>query len=207
MGNRLLYYAAVSLFGLLLAGCATTTPTVTEWRNPAYASASFNRILIGALGGDAGTQRNFEDEFITQLRAAGTDGVASYRLISDVDAVDESRIRVAARNAGVDGLILAKLVRVEEKTEYTGPYFPWTWLGVYGSHGGVSMGGLGGSPSAYRYNEYTSETTLIDVVKNEPVWTATMVARQTVSGENAIKSTVQTVVKALVEKNLLATRQ
>jgi hypothetical protein len=62
----------------------------------AYASASFTGIMIGALGGDAGTQRNFEDEFITQLRDAGTDGVASYRP-TDTDAVDESRIRDAAR--------------------------------------------------------------------------------------------------------------
>jgi len=207
MASRSLNYAAIFLFGLLVGGCATTTPIVSEWRNPAYASASFTRIMIGALGGDAGTQRNFEDEFITQLRAAGTDGVASYRLISDVDAVDESRIRDAARNAGVDGLILAKLLRVEEKTEYSGPYFPSTWFGIFGSHGGVSMSGLGGTPTAYRYNEYTSEMTLLDFVKNELVWTATTVTRQTVSGENAIKSTVQAVVKALAENNLLRRQQ
>jgi len=207
MENRSLHFAAALLFGLLVAGCATTTPIVSEWRNPAYASASFNRIMIGASGGDAASRRTFEDEFFTQLRAAGVKAETGYRERPEVVDVDESRIRDAARKAGVDALILAKLVRVEEKTEYRGPYFPWTWLGIYGSHGGVGMSGLGGTPTAYRYNEYTSETTLLDVVKNELVWTATTIARQTASGENAIKITVEAVVKALAENNLLRRQQ
>lgn len=207
MENRSLHLAAALLFGLLAAACATTTPIVSEWRNPAYDSASFPRIMFGALGGDAATRRNFEDEFITQLRAAGTDGVASYRVISDVDAVDESRIRDAARNAGVDGLILAKLVGVEERTQYSGLYFPYNWFGIYGSHGGVSMSGPGGAPIASRYLEYTTETALLDVAKNELVWTATTMARETAGSESVVKSTVQAVVKALVEKNLLGPPQ
>ena len=207
MHNRLLYYTAVSLLGLLLAGCAATTPTVSEWRNPAYASASFTRIMVGAVGGDAASRRNFEDEFITQLRAAGSPGVASYRHVAEAGDVDESMIRDAARKNGVDGLILAKLARVEERTQYSGPFFPSTWFGIFGSHGGVSMSGLGGLPSASRYLEYTTETTLLDVSKSEIVWTATTIARETAGGETAIKSTVRAVVRALVEKNVLASPQ
>jgi hypothetical protein len=207
MAIRSLNSAVFLLFGLLVAGCATTTPIVSEWRNPSYTSTSFTRIMLGALGGDAGTRRIFEDEFIVKLRSAGIDGVASYRDISEVGAVDEGRIRDAAQKAGADALILARLVKVEEKVEYSGPYFPWTWLGVYGSHGGVSMGGLGGTPSASRYNEYTTETSLLDVARNEVIWTATTIARQTATGENAIKSTVEAVVKALAENNLLGRQQ
>ena len=203
MKNRSQYCAAMALFGLLLAGCATTTPIVSEWHNPAYGSASFPRLMVGALGRDAAARRNFEDEFITQLRAAGTTGVASYRQITEAGDVDESRIRDAARKNGVDGLILAKLARVEEKTQYSGPFVPSSWFGIFGSHGGVSMSGIGGSPSASRYLEYTTETTLLDIGSNEIVWTATTVARETAGGESAIQSTVQAVVKALAEKNLL----
>ncbi len=65
MKTSSLYCAASLLIGLLVAGCSTTTPIVmSEWRNPAYASASFSRIMIGGLGGDVSTRRNFEDEFI-----------------------------------------------------------------------------------------------------------------------------------------------
>jgi hypothetical protein len=207
MKNCSHYCVAIALFGLLLAGCAATTPMVSEWRNPAYASASFPRIMVGALGGDAAARRNFEDQFIAQLRAAGGAGAASYRQIAEAGDVDESRMRDAARKNGADGLILAKLARVEEKTQYSGPFVPSTWFGIFGSHGGVSMSGVGGSPVASRYLEYTTEATLLDVRKNEVVWTATTVARETAGGESAIQSTVQAIVKALAEKNLLGAPQ
>ncbi len=185
--------AASLLIGLVMAGCSTTTPIVSEWRNPAYASASFSRIMIGGLGGDASTRRNFEDEFVAQLRAAGTDALASYSYIAEGSDADESRLRDAARNAGVDGLILARLVRVEEKTQYGGANFPYTSFGVFGSHVGASWSGLGGAPSVYRFNEYTSETTLLDVPKNEVVWSGTTKTSETESGRTAIKSTVEAV--------------
>jgi hypothetical protein len=204
MENRSRYFAAVSLLGWLVAGCATTTPIVSVWRNPDYAAVSFTRIMVGGLGGEISTRRLFEDEFIDRLRAAGIDSVASYRLVSDVGAVDESKIKDAARKAGAEVLILARSVRVEEGTEYSGSYLPpASWFGIFGSHGGVSVSGLGGVPSASRYIEYTTETTLLDVAKNEVVWTATAVARERASGESAVKSTVDAVLKALAENNYL----
>ena len=204
MENRSRYFPAVLLFGLLVGGCTTTTPIVSVWRNPAYSAASFPRIMTGALGGDASSRRNFEDELIAQLRGAGIDAVASYRLLSEAGVVDESKIKDAARNSGVDALILTRLVGVEEKTEYSESYLPpASWVGIFGSHGGVSVSGLGGVPSATRYLEYSAETALLDIAKNEVVWTATTVAKETVSGPSAVKSTVDAVVKALVENNLL----
>jgi hypothetical protein len=188
MKNRSQYFAAVLLFALLVAGCATRSPIVSVWRNPAYSATSFSRIMIGALGGDASTRRNFEDELIVQLRGSGIDAVASYRLVSEVGAVDESMLKGAARNAAVDALIL---VRVEDKTEYSDSYLPLgSSFGIFGSHGGVSMSGLGGVPSATHYVEYPAETTLLDVAKNEAVWTATTVAKEKETGGNPVKSTV-----------------
>jgi len=207
MKTSSLNYAASLLIGLVVAGCSTTTPIVSEWRNPAYASASFSRIMIGGLGGDASTRRNFEDEFIAQLRAAGADGLASYRYVLEGSDADENRLRDAARKAGADALILTRLVRVEERTQYGGSSFPSTSFGIFGSHVGASWSGLGGAPSAYRFNEYTTETALHDVAKNEVVWTGTTKTSETEGGRTAIKSAVEAVVKSLAEKNLLRRQQ
>lgn len=202
--SSLNYCAASLLIGLVLAGCSTTTPTVvSEWRNPAYASASFSRIMIGGLGGDVSTRRNFEDEFIAQLRAAGSDAVASYRYVPEGSDADENRLREAARTAGVDALVTARLVRVEEKTQYGGSYAPPISFGVFGSHVGASWHGLGGAPSVSRFSEYTTETTLHDVAKNEVVWSGTTKTNETEGARTAIKGTVEAVVKSLGEKNLL----
>lgn len=208
MKTSSLYCAASLLIGLLVAGCSTTAPIVmSEWRNPAYTSASFSRIMIGGLGGDVSTRRNFEDEFIFQLRAAGADGLASYRYIPEGSDADENRLREAARKAGVDALILTRLVRVEEMTQYSGSFAPPISFGVFGSNAGATWSGLGGAPSAYRVNEYTAETALHDIAKNEVVWSGTTKTSDTDGGRTAIKSTVEAVVKSLAEKNLLRRQQ
>ena len=203
-----LHCAAGLLIGLLLVGCSTTTPTVvSEWRNPAYAAGSFSRIMIGGLGGDASTRRNFEDEFTVQLRAAGADGVPSYRYLPEGSDADDNRLRDAARKAGVDALILTRLIRVEEMTQYSGSFAPPISFGVFGSNAGATWSGLGGAPSAYRVNEYTAETALHDVAKNEVVWTGTTKTSDTDGGRTAIKSTVEAVVRSLAEKNLVRRQQ
>src|SRR5947209_3467747 len=55
---------------LALAGCSTNKMIVSEWSNPGYASSSFRTIMVGGLGGQSSIGRNFEDEFVTQLKAA-----------------------------------------------------------------------------------------------------------------------------------------
>ncbi len=63
---------------LTLSGCSTATPPiVSEWRNPAYVSGPFKRIMVGGPSGDTSVRRNFEDEFVVQLRAVGVDALAS----------------------------------------------------------------------------------------------------------------------------------
>lgn len=87
---------AIFVATVVFAGCSTTHPIVTEWRNPGYSAASFKRIMVGGLGGATSVRRNFEDEFVTQLRAAGIDALPSYRSMAEDDKVDEAKIRQAA---------------------------------------------------------------------------------------------------------------
>lgn len=188
---------------IVLPSCAATTPIVSEWRNPAYSSASFKRIVVGGLGGDTSIRRNFEDEFVARLRAAGIDAVPSYRVIPDDEKIDEAKLKQAAQKAGADAALFARLVQVEEKRQYGPGYFPQTSFGVFGSHVGATWYGLGGVPSVYRYNEYVSETTLYDVGKNEVVWTGTIKTTEPENMNTAIKSYVETVMKTLQEKNLV----
>jgi len=191
----------------LLAGCSTANPIVSEWRNPGYSGASFNRIMVGGLGGATSVRRNFEDEFVAQLRAQGIDALPSYRSMPRDEEVDEAKIKEAAKKAGADAAILARPIRVEEKTQFSPNYFPMPWFGFYGPHLGASWyGGYYGAPSAYRYNEFTSETTLYDLRKNEVVWTGTIKTTDSDDVNAAIKSYVAAVMRALEDKHLLGQR-
>ena len=191
---------------LTLSACSTATPILSEWRNPAYALGPFKRIMVGGLSRETSARRNFEDEFVVQLRAAGIDALASYRYIPEDEGIDENNLKQAAQKARADAVLFARSVKMEQKTNY-GPTFPYLSFGIFGSNVGASWSGLSGAPGAYRYHEYTSETTLYDVAKNEVVWTGTIKTTEPENEQTAIKSYVEAVMKALNAQNLLPGRQ
>ena len=178
---------------LALNGCSTTTPIVSQWRNPAQASGSFRRLMIVGPSGDASVQRNFEDEFVAQLAAVGVDALASYRYMPEIGETSENILKQAAKEARADGLLLMRPVRVEEKTNYPA-IGPGISFGIFGSNVGAGWTGIPGSAGPYRYNEYTSETALYGVARNELVWTGTVQAKD--------PPNVQTITKALAAQNL-----
>ena len=191
---------------LILSGCSATSPVVSEWRNPSYSAASFKRIMVSGPAGATSIRRNFEDEFVAELQSAGVSALASYRYMPEDQSVDEASVKQAAQKAGADGAIFARALNVEEKKQYGPNYYPTPWFGFFGPHIGAWYGPYWG-PSVYRYNEYTSETTLYDVAKNQVVWSGTIKMIETSDIKAAIKTYVGAVIKALNEKNLLATRE
>ena len=186
---------------LALNACSTATPMVSEWRNPAQTSGSFQRLMIGGPSGDVSVRRNFEDEFVTQLAAVGVNASPSYRYMPENDETNENNLKQAAQKARADGLLFMRSVKVEEKTNYptVGPEISF---GIFGSNAGAAWSGVPGTSGPYRYNEYTSETALYDVAKNELVWTGTLKTKEPKNVQAAIRSYVQTITKALAAQNL-----
>lgn len=197
------YCVGICLVALALNACSTTTPIVSEWRNPAYASGSFGLVMVAGVGGDSSIRRNFEDEFVSRLRAAGLEAMPSYRIIAEATKMDQTMLKQAAQKAGADGLLFSRVVDVEQRSEYGPSYFPYTSFGIFGSHVGATWHGVGGAPRVRRYNEYVSETTLHDLRKNDIVWTGTIRATEREDAAATIRSYVETVMNALQEKNLL----
>ena len=186
---------------LVLNGCSTTTPIISEWRNPAQAAGSFQRLMIAGPSGDVSVRRTFEDEFVAQLAALGVDAVPSYRYVPDSEAITENSLRQVAQDARADGLLSMRPVKVEEKTNYP-TIGPEISFGIFGSNAGAGWSGIPGGSGPYRYNEYTSEIALYDVAKNELAWTGTVKAKEPTNVQTTIKSYVQTVTNSLAAQNL-----
>jgi hypothetical protein len=74
------------LIGVVLSSCSASSQVISEWRNPAYGLANFKRILVSGPGFATSVRRNFEDEFVAQLRAAGIDALPSYSLVPEEQA-------------------------------------------------------------------------------------------------------------------------
>jgi hypothetical protein len=191
----------IFLISLALNCCSTATPIVSEWRNPAETSGSFRRVMIAGPNGDASVRRNFEDEFVAQLAARGVEGLQSYRYVPDNEAPNENSFKRAAQEARADALLFMRPVRVEEKTSY--PVLgPGISFGIFGSNAGAEWSGIPGASGPYRSNEYTSETALYDIARDELVWTGTVKTTDPKNVQSAINSYVQTVTKALDAQNL-----
>jgi hypothetical protein len=130
--------------------------------------------------------------------------LASYRYIPEDQEIDEDRLKQAAQKARADAVLFPRSVHTEQKTKI-GPSFPFSF-GVFGSNVGASWSGPAGSASVSRYKEYTSETMLYDIAKNDLVWSATIKTTEPENVQTAIKSYVEAVMKALEAQNLLPRR-
>jgi hypothetical protein len=138
---------AIAAMGLF-AGCSTSSIIVNEWRNPAYVAPEFKSIMVGGFSEQTSIGRSFEDEFLVQLKAAGVDAVPSYRYIPENERITEAMLQQAARQAGADALIIARSVKVEQKTDY-GPSYPTPSIGVWGSNVGAVWQGPYGAALYY----------------------------------------------------------
>lgn len=201
--SRFLMIAWIMVF----AGCSTSNFIVNEWRNPAYVAPEFKTVMVGGLSQQTSIRRNFEDEFLAQLGAAGVDALPSYRHVPEGEKLDDGQLKEVARRAGADALIIARSVKVEQKTDYGASYYPTPSFGIFGSNVGAVWQGPYGGPRVTRYTEYTSEATLYDLAKDEVVWSGTLRTSEPENVNTAAKLYVEAVMKALKDKNLLGIRK
>ena len=112
-GIRLAAFAfGVGLGAMLLGSCASTT-LVSSQRNAAYTGPALTRLVVLGATSDPRVQRAFEDEFVAKLNAAGIAAVPSYSLIRESATADREQLRQAVEGAGMDGVLAARLVKVE----------------------------------------------------------------------------------------------
>jgi hypothetical protein len=143
---------AVGLALMLLESCASTT-LVSSQRNPAYAGPALKRLMVIGETADLRVRRAFEDEFVAKLKAAGVTAVPSYPLIPETGSVDQAQLRKAVEGAGVDGVLAARLVKVEQQeTAAEVLNFEDRSAGFYGYYSSGSTGSfdpsLGGESNA-----------------------------------------------------------
>jgi hypothetical protein len=97
---------------MLLGSCASTT-LVSSQKNTAYHGSALTRLMVVGATTDPRVRAAFEDEFVAKLKAAGITAVPSYPLLADTASADRAQLRKAVESAGMDGVLAARLVRVE----------------------------------------------------------------------------------------------
>lgn len=152
-----------------LASCASTS-LVSSQKNPAYTGSALTRVMVVGVTSDSRVRQAFEDEFVAKLKAAGITAVPSYPLLTDTASTDRAQLRKAVESAGMDGVLAARLVRVEaDETSLQAFNFQDRSVGFYSYYASDSAGSfdptLGGQS-----NNITIHFDLYSVAGSQLVW-------------------------------------
>ncbi|QIK36992.1 hypothetical protein GWK36_02125 [Caldichromatium japonicum] len=104
----------LSLAALLLAACATQPPVTSVWTAPAQAGHPYQRPIVLGVATSPKVRRAYEDHFVKQLTAYGTNAQAGHDLIPDRYLGRLARLKSAIAHAKADAVFIAHLVADED---------------------------------------------------------------------------------------------
>ena len=126
----------------VLAGvaCATKTTLSNVWRSDSYPSGTMQRIFVIGIAQEEANRRSFEDAFAAALAAQNANAVPSYQLLPGDERLTKASIEDAISGRGFQGVLVTRLLNVDEKTTYVPPstyvrpgYYGRGMYGYYGS--------------------------------------------------------------------------
>jgi len=177
----------------VLAAACTTVSVQDTWKDPAYTGGPHRQLLVlGAMKSDS-NRRVFEDTFVRALGAAGTRGVASYPTMRTVTQVTSDQLAAAIKQAGADGALVTRVLRVRREVDVSPGY---AHGGFYGRGYGGWYGGVAMGPDIDVYDVLTVETTLWNVTADKPIWSGT----SDVLEPKAVAAATEDLSKALIAR-------
>jgi hypothetical protein len=216
--SRLIIRTITSLAILPLLGCSATTIQST-WTDPTFERNPFGRIAVVALFDTVAENRTFEENAARELEQRGVDAVPSYTILGDDRMYEQDELRAELAEADVDGILIYRLIAVDERNVYRNPsaflhmpggavwgdpyywyYYPrWDYYSHWRSTWDVTRSPGYWEPLAY----VVVESSLYDARRDRLVWTA---KSETMDGEQfeaLAESVAAKVTDELVARELL----
>lgn len=112
---------------LLAAGCAVSQTRIeSSWLDPTLEDPGFERIAVLALFDTESESRNFETEAVSQLLDRDVYAIAGHTLLDPNVRYTQEEMERELLNADVDGLLIYRLIAVDERQVYRrpDPYLP-----------------------------------------------------------------------------------
>lgn len=196
--------AMLMLVALLVTACATTTQIKSLWKDPDYQSHPA-RIMVIGVAKDPLERRLFEDEFVLQLKARGTEAIASYTVLPDKQQDNQSAIAAKVKELSADSVLITRLV--SKKTVHTyvpgSVYYPPPYYGTWPDYYGYGYRYIY-SPGYIAEDEYAvMETNLYETGQDKLIWAASSETMMTHANHKQIKSYVAIMVDSMAGYGLL----
>jgi hypothetical protein len=196
-------------------GCATPTTIQSSWVDPAFDRAPFRRVAVVALFDTDSESRSFEQTATRALEERGADAVEGHSIVGDEQMLDQTELRAKLADANVDGILIYRLIAVDERQYYRPPtpylhtpggvirgdpfywyYHPradyyWYWRSTWDvTH----------SPGYWEQHSFVVvESSFYDADKDQLVWTAKTETMDDMQFNATSESIVNRVTKKLVE--------
>jgi hypothetical protein len=209
--KRLLVVVILSAVISILAGCSTTK-IVVSWQDGSSPAHAFKKPLVIAIVPKQLIRSKLEDEFVTSLRQAGVNAVASYTLFPEMQSISPASVKASIPSIGCDAILVTHLVDVKQETVHVPAR-----TDVYGS------GGVYGGPAHYRSFDnyyarsysvvstpaysyvdkyYKVETNIYSVKEGKLVWTAATETEDTSSIDKAISDFTKVIITDLRKRQI-----
>jgi hypothetical protein len=193
---------ALSVIALLaLAACASTSLT-NSWSSPDYKGPALKKLLVVGVSNQPAMRRTFEDEFVKELKAVGVDAVASYNFIPEDGQAEEARVNQAVKEAGADGVLITRLVRVDVNTQVAPAYPPMMGMGFYGGYS-RAWGGFYSPPVVSTTDTLVLETNLYGVSESNLLWSGTTQTFAPTSLKQNMPGFAKVIIGALQKRKLI----
>ena len=191
------------LIAMLITACATTQLNAV-WKDQSYQARPYKIMVIG-LAKNPVNRRVFEDEFVRQLNAHGTEAIASYTVLPDRQKDDHAVIAAKVTELGADTVLITRMVSkktvqfyVPGTANYPPPHYG-RWPDYYGL-GYEAMY----TPGYMAEEEFAViETNLYEAGNDKLVWAASSETGLNGPNQDRIKSYIGIMVKAMVGQGLL----
>ncbi len=193
----------LALIAMLLSACASTELNAV-WKDPTY-KARPAKIMVVGVARNPLNRRIFEDEFVAQLKARGTEAIASYTVLPDQQESNREAIAAKVKDLGADSILITRLVSKKiiqtyvPGTRYYPPPLYGSWPNYYG-YGYRYMH----TPDYIFEDEYAvMETNLYEAKSDKLVWAASYETGILGSDTSLIQGYVGIMVRNMIGQGLL----
>src|SRR5512143_2304823 len=195
MKTRMIVCVCLLIFTLFTCiSCATTTLTAV-WKGESY-KGSVRKMAVIGVSKKPVIRNLFEDECVRELRARGTDAVASYTFLPFDQLANKEAVHSKIRELGADAVLMARLVDTKSVQTYIPgqvyvvPSYYYGWGGYYGN--------VFATPGHTVQDEYAYlETNVYDVKTEQLIWSARSETWMADSDQETIKSFIGVIIARL----------
>jgi hypothetical protein len=176
----------ISIVFLLVSFSCASTKMVKNWVYPETGTLQFEKVMALVLVQDKFVRQAGEDEMVRQIKQV--EAIAAYRVLPDRELGDESLVRKAVAESGVDGIIVMRPVYDRQEVSYVSGGYPSSYHSFYGYYGWAYP--VAYSPGYYRSDQLVGvETNIYDVKTEKLVWSG---VSQTVNPKDVKKVVAET---------------